>query len=211
MVLDKLDDIVLRGYEKVSYWAYKKFGKDKYDLAQACDTTTALALAGERVYSFLLGYQTGGAGYMFLGGLLATVGYISQSASKKTNERRRGRELQQIINTGAAQAPANPFRSLRPLGLGGSVFFISKGISHLVYGLEPPESLATMIGEKEYGNLNGLWDLAISIYFAGWTSASYFRDTTMFPPQKDRKPLWKRAIDYVTSPFRQKAPVPVEE
>ncbi|MBI1969020.1 hypothetical protein HYS49_03860 [Candidatus Woesearchaeota archaeon] len=208
MMLNTLDDIVLRGYEKVTYWAHKA-GKTKYDLVQVCDTGEALGFSGYGVYLSLAGTQTGNALITIAGGLCALSGLWNYSSSRKKNERQERRELQQLVNTGAAQAPYNPFRGIRPLGFALGTLFLSWGIDDLIYGVEPSGFALPTVTKEQYGTSLGLALMAISAVHYFRTSASYFRDTTMFPPQKDRKPLWKKVVDYVARPFRQKAPVPV--
>src|SRR3989338_7148476 len=136
MAFNTLDDIILRGYEKVTYWAHKHWGKNKYDLAHMCDTGAALPLSGAGAFLSLVGYQTETPFLMINGGMAALCGPLLYHSSKRKNEKQERRELQQLVNTGAAQAPSNPSRGIRPFGLAAGTLFLSLGITPFIYGVE---------------------------------------------------------------------------
>ena len=55
----------------------------------------------------------------------------------------------------------------------------------------------------EINTLKGLGLIAASISILGHISALYFRDQIMQPPKK-KQTIWRKALDYVSKPFRSK-------
>jgi len=54
--LTSLDELIWQQFEKVTQYAHKEYGWNKYDLSRWCDNAAALSLVGMGTYSALQGF-----------------------------------------------------------------------------------------------------------------------------------------------------------
>ena len=78
-ILSTLDEKILQIYEKTNHYCYKKFGTDKYDLAQKCDTASSITMAGAGSYYVIYGFNHGLYAHMIIGGTLSALGFFKFS------------------------------------------------------------------------------------------------------------------------------------
>lgn len=218
--LESLDQAILNQYEKVTQVAQKRFGLNKYDLVRACDKVSITAYSGAGVY-FIVRGVIGSMGNrsglstgldLILGGFASYISYKSFRNYPKMRDSQQDVEEKLLLNE--VRMPINNDTS-RPLYLSLGTLLLGLGISQLIYGSDwiIPKSIPEA-DRLSYGNAQMLIDLCLGATLWAQTSAKYFRNTTMFPPGKSKQPIWKRALNYVTSPFRAKPqlePEPVKE
>ncbi len=209
--LTTLDEIVWKQFEKVTQYAHKKLGWNKYDLATITDRAFAAVSVGASVYAGIEGayYPVASSdqiiamavSLMWLG-----AGYLEHQNAKK-NKKLEKSELSEIVRTGAILQPQ--FSSSRPVTLCIDLLVCGGGIYGLLGGLQPAHEIVG--GPQEYSLLIGLSLIATGATFLFKTSSDYFRSQLMTPP-KAKKSLWNAAHESVASlgKYFKPAPKPVE-
>ncbi len=199
--LTSLDELIWKQFEKITVAANKRLGWNKYDLAQIADTGNGISYAGIGVYGLIAGLSGERYQWMLLSfAICLPFGVVYHKASQQKNKRKYDEEVNLLVRTGAARTPTmDPERPLQ-LAVGGFMFGL--GISALS-GYYP-----TFFSAQG----NYLWGMLSALAGTGhlsMVSANYFRSQIMIPPST-KKSIWKALADYVTKPFHQAAPQPVE-
>ena len=183
--LETLDEIILAQHEKVTQWAHKKYGWNKYDLARIADAAGSFAAFGAGVYSSIASALLK-VPLLFGGGMSMIVsGYSQYHLAKRVNDEKEKFETARIVNTGAGHKPSPS--SLRPL------LFIPTAI---YYNL----ALSLLSDDHDFAKAGGLLFFCVGNWILGSTAASYFRDTTLTPPATKKNPLkqlYHAVMDYL--------------
>ena len=127
--------------------------------------------------------------------------------SNQKNNQLEEQETEEIIRTGASRQPKMYWD--RPLLLGISGALIYQSIDHLIHRDSKVPEIFTSLSQNQHNTLGGLILLCLGLYSLSLGSAIYFRSQIMTPPATKRS-IWQAVTDYVTKPFHQAAPLPVE-
>ncbi len=186
--LTSLDELIWKQFEKVTQYAHKNYGWDKYDLTNVMETAASGLMMGYGTYlvtaATMANSFSRGIGYAFLGTGTGLLGIIFGSLSRRRNENGRTKELQKLLQTGAASKPH--YNALRPLALFGFTYVATWGL------------LSNQIKNE---NLNRVFDFAFitgELGFIFFTAASYFKDQIMTPPSAKKsflKTLYQQAAN----------------
>ncbi len=199
--LTSLDELIWKQFEKVTQYAHKNYGWDKYDLTNVMETAASGLMIGYGTYvvtaATMANSFSRSIGYAFLGTGTGLLGIIFGSLSRRRNENERAKELQKLLQTGAASKPH--YTAIRPAALLGFTYIATQGL----------------LGDRlKNENLNMAFDLALitgnlGIYF--FTVASYFKDQIMTPPSA-KKPFWKTLYQQAANRLKPKPALqPVED
>ncbi len=195
--LTSLDELIWKQFEKVTVAANKKLGWNKYDLVTVTDNISNITLLGGGVYFGMYGAITKSSVLTTIGAVATVVAPIHYSFCKSKNQREEDKELEQIIKTGAVREPV--YEPLRPLRLIGWSNLLPVGAATLFFS-ERPSQFTFLIGAS---------CMLIGLTHIINVASDYFRSQIMTPPAA-KKNLWKAVTDYITKPFHNAAPQPVE-
>ncbi len=204
--LTSLDEIVWKQFEKVTQYAHRNYGWDKYDLATRCSSLVTCSLLGGGMYMAIANYSTGN----FVRGSLSLVSFAAMGVSidilsKYLHNQWRKNETEELTNTGATREPT--FTSVRPAML---------SIPPVLYGLGISMAAGNnFLGDEQFYNEQyraaaTLGCLMAGTMGVGFVATWYFDDQMMTPPSL-KKSLWKALWSYVTRPFSTAAQKPVEQ
>lgn len=201
--LETLDEKILSCFQKITEKAHK-VNRTKYDLAQYCDSVASAAMTGVGVYGFILGTMTGNGFQLGVGSLCAGMGYFAYRHNKKKNQREQDSELATLVQTGAPKSPrTSAFRPVLALIIGagfgqtGWEIFTGNPLIPYEYAWISPDF--SKVNKEDYHMAATHATFSLFTYYGCDLLASYFRETTMFPPSKSKVSLWKQALNYVKS------------
>ncbi len=208
--LTSLDELIWKQFEKVTVAAEKRFGWDKWDLAQITIGAAAVSYLGTGLSTFFTGYK--GNNTMLTGlGAIAIVGSVGvYELGRYAFNLMRGVEKAEI-KRGTIWKPR--FGSTRPFLYLTSLSSICTGIyaPTIAAGKTPPQLPKISVNDFEY--LSSLLFLGTASLLFFLTTTSYF--ITQLPrPPSTKKSLWQALADYVTKPFhneQQPAEVPISK
>ncbi len=159
-----LDERITGQFQKVTNWGYKRLGWDKYDFAGLSYDTAGISLFGEGVYLAIDGLTNRSPNLLF-GTSVAFLGlHLFYDARKRVKMQREFEE--EFIEHNDAPLPPR-YNPVRP-----AAYTISPAI---VMGMASSFSAPTSYA---------FYCSAAAILFTG--VASYFRNTTMYPPKKKK-------------------------
>src|SRR3989338_10069535 len=191
--LTSLDELIWQQFEKVTQYAHKNYGWDKYDCKQVTDSLSGVAGVGFGVCSILLGYNLDKAfissGYMAMGVALAGLGICIPYLSEKADNYYRKQEVREIIQSGATQQPS--FIWTRPLAIAVGIGVAWIGMDFL----EESKGMET--------RLLGLMMLPGAAHLEFSSASSYFRSQIMTPPSTT-KPFWRTTYERIKNKFSPK-------
>ncbi len=193
--LESLDELILNKFQRVTEEAHQKLGWTKYDLAHLCHGGTGVSFTAMGTYATIAG-TLGHNGFLTgLGVISVGLGYaIYKYLSKEAREEEK-KELLYLVEHNAPRL-SHPI-VVRPIEMGVAAFFGIQTMATLFYGVwwETPKWLT--MNKDEYELLSNVLSGSAAIFLGANVAASYFRDTTMFPPQKERNIL-PRIKNFVT-------------
>ncbi len=190
--LASLDELIWNQFEKVTQYAHRNYGRDKWDLAHLANWATGVSFLGIGTYSSLMlnhsTTPTDQALYTTLGVLGLTAGMAGPYICNKLNQSRRKAELVQLIHDSSVKIPQ--FGWKRPL-------FMYLGMLSMVAGgfyLQQETSLSKTAG---------LLTLCSGFSWEFMASSDYF--STQFPkPPSTKKPFWKTTYEGIKNKFKPK-------
>ena len=187
--LTSLDELIWKEFEKITQYAHKNYGWDKYDLATLTHLSCSIAMAGMCTYASINEaidhhYNTSA----FTGFLIMPIAVHHQS-QRKFCDNLKEIESQTLKLTGAAvKYSFNPLRaSLTLASLAASVF----GINYLT---EAPDTKKI---------LEGLMIILGGAGFLGMQVSNYFiTQLPNFPSTK--KPFWRTTYEKIANKWKPK-------
>lgn len=196
-----LDDLILRGHQKVADKAFDKLGWSKWDLVNYANMASFIGWEGIYTYDFI-GNTLRGHGSGIATDLAAlAMGYGLYRVFKWINKGMESKEGASLQKDSVVVKHGNIFeRYFRPV----LPFIVVLGVGQTIRSFAYPES--TIIPEvlppsnpDGYVSAQQLVHLTSTLYSAGFMSMLYFRDCLPRPGAKDKQPLWKRALNYLKS------------
>lgn len=205
--LTSLDELVWKQFEKVTQYAYKNYGWDKWDLTNIVDQAFCASYLGIGIFASEIGMQTYNPQH-FLMAIVGIVGGITMSYGfNQKNKLSREKEINSFLKKGATYKPY--FDSFRPtaltIGVTGIGVFLSRYSSLYNYPPLQKKGISTNNEILAYS----LIGIAGCFCLIAMQISNYFRTQLPTPPTK-KKNLWKIVSDYVTKPFRSLGEKPVE-
>lgn len=190
--LTSLDELIWKQFEKVTQYAHKNYGWDKYDCAQVTSTAAGGSMVGYGVYSVLAAVATDSFPYSIVfvsvGVACGIMGTIFPSYAKKIHEEERRKELKKLLNKGAVEIPR--YTARRPVGLLIALDLAAHGI--------PGKSASNNEGVALH-----LAVLTGAFYISSLIGTSYFRDQIPMPPST-KKLFWKTMYQKIADKFKLK-------
>ncbi len=190
--LTSLDELIWNQFEKVTQYAHKNYGWDKWDLAHLANWATGASFVGAGIYSFLaLNHETSPVEQAVdttFGILGLTIGMAAPYAFNKLNQYHREAELDQLIHSRSVKRPQ--FSWKRPLFMYFGILTMTIGDSYLQ-------------GETLLNKTTGLATLCFGFSYEFSEISNYF--STQFPkPPSTKKPFWKTTYEGIKNKFQPK-------
>lgn len=195
--LAKVDEKIWKQFERISDYAYRYFGYNKYDLARKCDNTAAIGLLSAAVYTGIVGTMSLpiGAGLLAGTAVLIPTSYIYYHCRTEDNNAGEKKEIELLLKTGAASAPN--FGSDRPIKIIHSTALLTAVA--VSFRLLSPH----VVGNQDlYENLGLFSEISYAFSCIGLCSAYYFRAQIMQPPKAKINPvkaLYEKAVAHFRS------------
>lgn len=191
--LTSLDELIWKQFEKVTQYAHKNYGWDKYDLTNIMETTTGGLMMGYGTYLVTAATMTNsfssGIGYSFLGTGTGLFGILFASFSRRRNENERAKELQELMETSTVTKPH--YTAIRPSVLLGFTYMATQGL------------LDYQIKNKNFGVALDFAIITGGLGSIFLVATSYFKDQIMTPPTI-KKPFWKTTYERMRNKFKPK-------
>ena|SRR3989338_2927690 len=197
--LTSLDELIWQQFEKVTRYAHKNYGWDKYDLAEICNSATAFSLLGGGIYDAIATYSQGG----LLRGTVAALAYTAVSITlknfgKDTINKWRKSDLKEFLATGAIREPT--FSGIRPAML---------SMPTILYGVSALAAAGNnILGDKNF--YDGQYRAAVTLGFfmegtalVSFVSLWYF-EGQLFTPSSAKRPFWKTTYERIKNKFSPK-------
>lgn len=187
--LTSLDELIWKQFEKVTQYAHKEYGWDKYDLANVMHLSGSMAMAGMCTYASILeaiNHQYGTSAVV--GSLIVPIAYHHQS-QRSFYEQLKKIELKTLTITSTAVQYS--FDSLRSSLLIGSLVLTVLGINHVAQADDTKQIL------------EGLVLIGGAVGFASSQAAHYF--ITQLPTHPStKKPFWKTTYERIRNKLKPK-------
>lgn len=201
--LKSLDDLVLKGHQKVADAAYKKLGWSKWDLADVANKAAFVGYEGVFTYAGIQASLQGNGTAMGIYAFQVILGGFLYWSQRDSNRRQEDREKNFLMKENVVHPKGLYSRYLRPyltpLVAGVAVAYVPQ----LVMGTTTIPEIMPPSNPQSYAAAEKLGFAAYLGWALGFTAMSYFRDCLPKPPAKQKKKLWRAALDYITSPFRK--------
>ena len=197
--LTSLDKLIWEQFEKVTQYAHRNYGWDKWDLASLADRVCGAAFIGVGIYTLLLTNHTSPDQQTTLtleGAVSLLLGPTAPYLMKKTYEIRQRCEYYQLLQGSSVKQPS--FSWWRPVMLYGGLNIAMAGAFFL-----SREELDSKVA--------GLAALCTSTIFESLTASSYFASQLPKPPSA-KKSFWKTVYEGISNRFKPKSlPEPATE
>src|SRR3989338_11041410 len=178
--LTSLDELIWKEFEKVTQYAHKNYGWDKYDCKQVTDSLSGVAALGVGIYGYISGFALNEyVAFAPFGTIFSAGGISLPYLWKKENEISRTREINEIIQQGVARQPL--YTWMRPLAIVIGIGTVFEGMHFL------------MSNDLER-RLAGLMILPGAAYWEFLLASSYFYSQIMAPPST-KKHFWKTTYE----------------
>ncbi len=187
--LTSLDELIWKQFEKVTQYAHKNYGWDKYDLAKATHLSSSIAMAGMCTYGSIyeaISHHYGASA--FLGLFVVPIAHHHQSQCS-FYEKLQEIELKTVKITNAAVK--YPFYTSRSCLTLASLALTLLGVNHLIQASDSNHLL------------EGLMMALGGMGFGGSQSAHYFVTQISLPPSA-KKPFWKTTYEMMRNKFKSK-------
>ncbi len=210
-ILTEIDCRTWGKFEKVTQYAHKRLGWDKFDLESLASRGAHISMVGSSVYSAISGFLNENLVVFAIGGALSLCfGYQDRRQQKKIRARQEA-EYEFLKGYGTS-VPAPKFSPLRPLFWLFPAYFLGMGIYQGHY--LPTEVLLKSMPNISPQDNRVLAQLAydtLAGYFALDICCDYFSKQLPTPPKKKRK-LLRQLYHAVVQKLKPKEPlVPAEE
>lgn len=200
--LTSLDELIWKQCEKVTEYAYKNAGWDKWDLIRVTDTAAITAQVGMGIYTAMSGvvrneFPVLRGYYVLMGGLIGGGGLATSYFYKVMNKQRQDQEFKILTETGASLRPS--YGSMRPNALGAA----SALAGYAAYNLH-----------QDAAPLDVLWGLTMgcaSILLISSVASNYFSSQSPPKPPTPKKSLWNIVREVVYKRISGKKPVIVTD
>lgn len=208
--LESLDTLILAQYEKVNQYCYKRFGTDKYDLANVSAAFAGALMSGTGVYVSIREYLAGKMADAVASNVITGMGLLYYEFFRYQNNRLRDLEFIELSKRDVTFAPTIGLH--RPIVLLFTGLLLTGNLYSKISGSDTtiPWEFRSL-GEENYQRLNELILHAVSGTFFSLVPIDYFRSCTLFPPQESKRKLGERLKNYVTGIFRPSPQVQPQE
>ena len=181
-----LDELIWKGFEKITQKAHKELGWNKFDLARITHSAATFSGAAYGVYGFILQTKTNNYFYLVQDAFFtAAMGVSFYVGHQNLNHQERAET--ELLKSGIVYPPT--YKPLRPALMISAAIFGAAGIGALGWGITLPEGIELKdyaSDAKETLSLLGTSIIGLSGFGVLEVCSSYFKDQIMTPPTKKK-------------------------